>query len=236
MLRTFPQLALRVALRVDEVEDFLGSRGPAKTVDIVLVGAELCDPAEYLEVLVGLARYAEENVCGVAIEVDSVRHLNHRHTGAEDVLCNCGARGCVEAAAAVPAMLKRLEAAGLADHDTDLRGSDLLAHLLRGRDPHVTQVVREGAEKLGEVVATLCNVLNPRRVVITSALASVSHDVLAGVRSVVYQRARALATKDLVIDYSTLGDDVGIAGAYLIGRRYLLAATNIKQLRVAPAA
>lgn len=156
-------------------------------------------------------------------------------TGAEDVLCNCGARGCVEAAAAVPAMLKRLEAAGLADHNTDLRGSDLLAHLLRGRDPHVTQVVREGAEKLGEVVATLCNVLNPRRVVITSALASVSHDVLAGVRSVVYQRARALATKDLVIDYSTLGDDVGIAGAYLIGRRYLLSATNIKDLRVVAA-
>lgn len=153
-----------------------------------------------------------------------------------DILCNCGARGCVEAVAAVPAILQRLEAMGLVDHSVDLRGSELLAHLLKQRDPQIAQVVRESAEILGEVVATLCNVLNPRRVVVTSALAAVSHDVLAGVRSVVYARARALATKDLVIDYSTLGDNVGIAGAYLIGRRHLLTSTNIKRIRIAPGA
>lgn len=148
-----------------------------------------------------------------------------------DALCRCGSRGCIEAVAAVPAMLQRLRDEGLVADGTQLQGSDLLAHLLKQRDPYVIQVVRESAEMIGEVVATLCNVLNPRRVVVTSALAAVSHDVLAGIRSVVYTRARALATKDLVIDHSSLGENLAIAGAYLIGRRHLLAADSIKQLR-----
>lgn len=146
-------------------------------------------------------------------------------------LCSCGTRGCVETVAAVPAMLNQIREAGLLGAPSDMDGSELLAELLRQRDPIVTGVVREGAEAIGEIVATLCNVLNPRRVVITSALAAVSHDLLAGVRSVVYTRARALATKDLVIDYSNLGENLGLAGAYLLGRRHLLAPERIKRLR-----
>lgn len=160
-----------------------------------------------------------------------VGHIPYSEGG--DALCSCGSRGCVEAVASVPAMLGRLEAAGVVSDDASLGGSDLLLHLFRQGDPEVTRVVEESAAAIGEVVASLCNVINPRRVVITSALASVSHELLAGVRSAVYTRARPLATKDLVIDYSRLGEDVGVAGAYLMGRRHLLSAGRIKGLRVA---
>nr|WP_241429071.1 ROK family protein [Agrococcus sp. ARC_14] len=153
-----------------------------------------------------------------------------------DTLCACGSRGCVESVAAVPAMLARLRAIGITDDDSELEGSDLLAHLLRRQDPRATQVVRESAEMLGEVVSALCNVLNPRRVVITSGLSSVTHDLLAGVRSVVYARTRALATKDLVVDYSSMAPDLGIAGAYLLGRRHLFEPEHLKQFRAAEAA
>lgn len=149
-----------------------------------------------------------------------------------DTLCACGSRGCVESVAAVPAMLARLRAMGVSDDDTGLEGSDLLAHLVRRQDPRVTQVVRESAEMLGEVVSALCNALNPRRVVITSGLSSVTHDLLAGVRSVVYSRARALATKDLVVDYSSMAADLGIAGSYLLGRRHLLEPERLKRFRL----
>jgi predicted NBD/HSP70 family sugar kinase len=149
-----------------------------------------------------------------------------------DALCSCGARGCVDAVASVTAMLEKITRAGVVCPDDSLEGSDRLLSLVAQGGPEVTRVIRESAEVIGEVVASLCNVINPRRVVITSALATVSHELLAGVRSVVYDRARPLATKDLVIDYSQLGDSVGIAGAYLLGRRYLLSSTNIKKLRV----
>jgi glucokinase len=154
-------------------------------------------------------------------------------SGGEGIECACGARGCVEAVAAVPAMLRRLQQSGVVPKTSDSSGSDVLAQLLSDRNPEAIHVVRESAELVGEVVATLCNILNPRRVVITSALSSVSHELLAAVRSVVYTRARPLATKDLVIDYSSLGDAVGIAGAYLIGRQHLLSPRIIQTLRTA---
>ena len=159
-----------------------------------------------------------------------VGHIPYSRGG--DALCSCGSRGCVEAVASVPAMLAKIEAAGVTCSDPTLRGSDLLLRLLREGDPAVTQAIDESAEAIGEVVASLCNVINPRRVMITSALANVGHELLAGVRSSVYSRARPLATKDLVIDYSRLGADVGIAGGYLMGREHLLQPGTIKALRV----
>jgi predicted NBD/HSP70 family sugar kinase len=149
-----------------------------------------------------------------------------------DELCSCGARGCVDAVASVTAMLEKIARAGIVCADDSLEGSERLLSLAAQGGPEVTRVIQESAEVIGEVVASLCNVINPRRVVITSSLATVSHALLAGVRSVVYARARPLATKDLVIDYSQLGDSVGIAGAYLLGRRFLLSSDNIKKLRV----
>jgi predicted NBD/HSP70 family sugar kinase len=152
-------------------------------------------------------------------------------TLSDGALCSCGARGCVDTVASVAAMLDKISRAGVVCADDSLEGSDRLLSLVAQGGPEVTRVIQESAEAIGEVVASLCNVINPRRVVITSALAAVSHELLAGVRSVVYSRARPLATKDLVIDYSQLGNTVGIAGAYLLGRRFLLSSGNIKKLR-----
>jgi glucokinase len=159
-----------------------------------------------------------------------VGHIPYSRGG--DALCSCGARGCVEAVASVPAMLEKIQDAGVVCSDDTLEGSDKLLRLFAEGHPEVTRAIEKSAEAIGEVVASLCNVINPRRVVVTSALASVSHELLAGVRSAVYSRARPLATKDLVIDYSRLGEDVGIAGAYLMGRHHLLAPQNINRVRV----
>lgn len=160
-----------------------------------------------------------------------VGHIPYSKGG--DALCSCGARGCVEAVASVPAMLAKIAAAGVTPADDTLTGSDLLLRYAAEGHPAVTRAIDESAAAIGEVVASLCNVINPRRVVITSALASASHELLAGIRSAVYATARPLATKDLVIDYSRLGADVGIAGGYLMGRHHLLLAGNIGRLRVA---
>jgi predicted NBD/HSP70 family sugar kinase len=156
-------------------------------------------------------------------------------SGGEGVMCACGAHGCAAAVAAVPSMLRRLEMSSHIPESEAASGSDLLPQLLSERSPEAIQAVRESAELVGEVVATLCNIFNPRRVVITSALAAVSHELLAATCSVVQTPALPLATKDLVIDHSSLGDSVGIAEAYLIGRQHLLSPTIIKTLRISMA-
>lgn len=150
---------------------------------------------------------------------------------AADQPCGCGAKGCVETVAAVPAMLKRIEPLGLVPNDPLTQGADRLADLLAQGHPEVIRTVRESAQVVGELAATLCDVLNPRRLVITSRLVSVTQDVLAVVRSVVYSRSRALATEDLVVAHSTLAEHAAVAGNYLIGRASLLSPANIRLLR-----
>ncbi len=151
--------------------------------------------------------------------------------GSGDEVCSCGSRGCVETVASVSAMLRRLEPSGLIDPDGPV-DFEQLATLLHQRNQKALEVVRESAEAVGVVVATLCNFMNPRRVVITGGLVNASHDLLATIRSVVYAQARPLATKDLIIDQSRLGSDLGIAGAYLLGRQHFLSAANIDSIRL----
>ena len=50
-------------------------------------------------------------------------------------------------------------------------------------------------------------------IMIGGDLAEAGDQLLAGVREVVYQRSTALATNDLTITSSTLGDGAGVIGA-----------------------
>ena len=52
----------------------------------------------------------------------------------------------------------------------------------------------------------------------------------AGIRSVVYQRALPLATRNLVLANSVLGEFAGVAGAAVLGIERVLSAESIGSL------
>jgi predicted NBD/HSP70 family sugar kinase len=93
--------------------------------------------------------------------------------------------------------------------------------------------VRDAAALIGELVATLVHFYNPARVTIGGSLTASSDDLLAGVRSVVYQRALPLATRNLVLTSSTLGEYAGLAGAAVLGIERVLSADSIGALTAA---
>lgn len=126
---------------------------------------------------------------------------------AVDALCRCGGRGCLEAVASVGAMAARLSR----QQARDVSPRDLIDSLVRG-DGATVQVVREAASAVGRVVSNLVNFSNPRRIVIGGAITQVTEDVLAQVRSVVYQQAQPLATRNLSLVHSELGDEAGLIG------------------------
>ena len=76
------------------------------------------------------------------------------------------------------------------------------------------RLVRDAAELIGEVVATLVHFYNPARVTIGGSVAAASDDLLAGIRSVVYQPALPLATRNLVLANSVLGESAGRRGGH----------------------
>jgi predicted NBD/HSP70 family sugar kinase len=153
-----------------------------------------------------------------------------RVRGAPDDPCVCGNVGCIEAVASAGAIARRLTAQGHPGGANSI--ADVRALIARG-DPDALVVVREAASLIGELVATLVHFYNPARVTLGGSLTAASDELLAGVRSVVYQRALPLATRNLVLTNSVLGEYAGLAGAAVLGIERVLSAHSIGTLSAA---
>ncbi|MCL2515206.1 MAG: ROK family transcriptional regulator [Microbacteriaceae bacterium] len=92
---------------------------------------------------------------------------------------------------------------------------DVLEAGLRG-DPVAVQGIRQAGRDLGEVVATVVDLLNPSVVVIGGSVARAGEHLLAGVREVVYGRSTPLATQNLSIVHSQTGSTGGVRGAAIM--------------------
>ena len=126
--------------------------------------------------------------------------------------CRCGHTDCVESFASGWALTEKLNVLGYKVKDT----SDI-AELCRKGDSKVLRLVTEASSYIGHAVADAVNLLNPSKVVIVGRLVEATDLVLATVKEVVYQRAGALATKNLEIVGSELGDDLALLGSAQLG-------------------
>ncbi|WP_242886309.1 ROK family transcriptional regulator [Actinomadura litoris] len=116
--------------------------------------------------------------------------------------CRCGNLDCVEAVAGGTALLARSPAADL----------PALAALARSGDAPTVALLRAAGRRIGEVVATAVNLLNPAVVVLGGDLAAADAPLIAGLREVVYQRSTSWATRSLRIEASRLGESAGLTG------------------------
>jgi predicted NBD/HSP70 family sugar kinase len=148
-----------------------------------------------------------------------------RVRGGPDDPCVCGNVGCIEAVASASAVARRLAAGAT----VPVTIADVRARLAKA-DPAAVAHVREAAAHIGELVAMLVHFYNPARVTIGGSLTAASDDLLAGVRSVVYQRALPLATRNLVLANSVLGEYAGLAGAAVLGIEQALSASEMGTL------
>ncbi|MCJ1701275.1 ROK family protein [Rathayibacter festucae] len=134
----------------------------------------------------------------------------------------------LEAIASGSAIARRLTAAGLhtAAGLPVARTSDVVALLTAG-EPTTVELTRAAGRDLGEVLATCVNLLNPSVIVIGGSIAEASHEVLAGVREVVYRRSLPLATRALDIVQASGDTGGGVRGAALMVRRHLLSPAEV---------
>ncbi|QXJ20597.1 ROK family transcriptional regulator [Actinomadura graeca] len=131
--------------------------------------------------------------------------------------CRCGNIDCVEAVAGGSALLARSPAPDL----------PALAALARAGDAPTVALLRDAGRRIGEVVATAVNLLNPAVVVVGGDLAADDAPLIAGLREVVYQRSTALATRHLRIEPSRLGETAGLAGCAAMVLSRILAPETI---------
>jgi predicted NBD/HSP70 family sugar kinase len=140
-----------------------------------------------------------------------------RATSSEEVICRCGNIGCLEAVAGGQALAERLAAQG-----ADARRSRDVVRLVRSGDPTAIRMVRDAGRTLGEVLAGTVNFFNPAVIVIGGDIAEAHEQLLAGVREGIFSRSLPLATRDLRIVPSRLGDRAGVIGAATMAIEHVL--------------
>lgn len=155
--------------------------------------------------------------------------LGHvRVARAGEVMCRCGNTGCLEALAAAPALAEALRAKGV-----QARTGQDVVDLVRGGDSTAIAVVRDAGRDIGEVVATMVNLVNPSVVVIGGLLAGAGEHLLAGIREVVYLRSLPLATAQLRIEASRAGAEAGVLGAVALAVDHVLSPTAVEAASLA---
>lgn len=180
--------------------------------------------------------------CGVVVGgqvyrgmTGSAGDIGHIWVSDDGPVCACGNTGCLEAwfgGAALGRDAEALARAGRSDWLAErlavagrLTAEDVGSALAAG-DPEARRLVRDGGRRLGQVLASLVSFFNPALVVIGGGVARLGHPLLAEVRSVVYRRSLPLATGNLPIVLSELGDTAGVVGAARLVSDSLLTMTG----------
>ncbi|ROO61691.1 glucokinase-like ROK family protein [Micromonospora sp. Llam0] len=166
---------------------------------------------------------------GIVVDGDVYRGANGcagdiGHTAVDEngPQCLCGNVGCLEAYFGGAALTRDAVAAARAGRSDQL--AEQLARIgtltaldvtraAAAGDPVAVGMVRDGGRRVGQVLARLVSFFNPGMVVIGGGLAGMGHALLAEIRGVVYRSSLPLATGDMPIVLSELGDQAGLIGA-----------------------
>lgn len=99
--------------------------------------------------------------------------------------------------------------------------------LVRSGNATAIEATRQAGRDVGEVLATVVNLLNPSIIVLGGSIARAGEHLLAGVREVVYRRSIPLATQHLAIVQSQAGDRAAVLGAAIMVAREVLSPANV---------
>lgn len=145
--------------------------------------------------------------------------IGHMVVDRNGPVCGCGRRGCLEAVAAGRAISRRVEQMKADGWGLDLDlgpapwGARELGEAARRGDRSALAVVRETARFLGQAIANLVNIFNPRVVVLGGSVAQGWRDLIEAsldeqVRTLVFP----LNARELRIGFTELGETIGLYG------------------------
>ncbi len=162
--------------------------------------------------------------------------IGHICADPDGPVCTCGNRGCLEAMAAAPAIVRKAERCareGLSlilsevlNEKGELSARDVGEAASLG-DYRALEIIRESGRLVGGVLATLVSTLNPSLIVIGGGVANIGHSLLAEVRSTVYRRSLPLATRNLPIVLSELEGVAGVTGASVLAAEGVLQTSSV---------
>jgi predicted NBD/HSP70 family sugar kinase len=123
-------------------------------------------------------------------------------------ICRCGNRGCLETIAGAPAILGALREI----HGSELTLPQAVERALDG-DGGCRRAIADAGRAIGVAVATLCNLLNPRTIVVGGELSAAGEILLGPLRESVGRGAIRSAAEDVTVVQGALDGHAEVLGA-----------------------
>jgi predicted NBD/HSP70 family sugar kinase/biotin operon repressor len=144
--------------------------------------------------------------------------MGHVHATDKEILCRCGAVGCLEAVSALPALTREADNAIQNQCDSSLAsvknitGDDVLKAAAKG-DRLACRIVGDAFEYLAQVVSDLVIILNPEMLVFDSRM-KIAGDAMSEdfVRSII-KKLSSLYKDNIEIRFSEIESHLGALGA-----------------------
>lgn len=144
--------------------------------------------------------------------------LGHMPLNEDGPSCNCGGKGCFERYVGNRYLL--LKAAELFENK-DIRLEDIF-RLASDGDQRAIRFWEEAAVHIGNALAGIVNLLNPRLIIIGGGVSNNYQFMKKTIEQVVRQRAMKVSRDMVKIVRAQLGDDAGIIGAYVLVRESIV--------------
>jgi glucokinase-like ROK family protein len=138
------------------------------------------------------------------------------------VVCRCGNIGCLEALAGGAALGRAGEVAALEGRSErlatafDQRGrvtAEDVARAASAGDPVALALLQAAGARIGAMLAGVVNFFNPSLIVVGGGVANSPEVLVHAISDTVHRRSLPLATRDLLIQRSSLGGLAGVIGA-----------------------
>jgi glucokinase-like ROK family protein len=160
-------------------------------------------------------------------ESGSAGDIGHLKVNSQsEIVCRCGKRGCLEALAGAPAILregvkyaKNSESKYLANALKSKKTIDisLLSEAILAGDSKSIKIANDVGALVGSAIAQILFLFNPSKVIIGGRVSVLGNELLSSIRRTVYDEASALSTRNLSIEISNISREVGLKGAgYLV--------------------
>jgi len=133
--------------------------------------------------------------------------LGHVNIDSNGAICRCGSRGCLETIVSAPKLVALLQSA----HDSPLSVADLLRLAHQG-DAGAVRAIADSGRVIGRVLADLCNVLNPERIVAGGTLGTVPA-FTEGIRASIDLHAQPPTAAAVDVVPGELGERAEVMGA-----------------------
>jgi glucokinase-like ROK family protein len=144
-----------------------------------------------------------------------------------EIICNCGKKGCLETEASGNALLRNFKlkieqgfTSSLIKKDKDIEALRMrdIVEAAKAEDVLSIELIAEIGEKMGKGLAVLINIFNPELVILGGTLAETGDYIRLPVKSALNKYSLNLVSSDTQLLISKLGEKAGVMGGSLLAR------------------